>query len=121
MIPKKILVIEDNADLLELLEIVFRGAGHEVVLSEKSLEADYIRLLHPDLILLDVRISGSEKNGAQICKDLKSGDHTGSFPVILLSAEDHLKTIAAEGHAEQYICRPFELNYLLQQVRNFLS
>jgi two-component system response regulator VicR len=118
---KKILVIEDNDDLLEILNIVFQGAGYEVILSKIALDVDYINVLHPDLIFLDVRIVGSSKNGSEVCRALKADDKTKAIPVVLLSAEPDLNVIAMESSADGFISKPFDIDNLLFNAKKILS
>lgn len=118
---KTILIIDDDQDILEILNIVFQDSGYEVILSKVSLEADSINVLHPDIVLLDVRIVGSSKTGTDICKDLKADERTKHLPVILLSAEHDLHTMASACEADSYIAKPFVIDNLLMQVGKQLS
>ncbi|SEJ40479.1 Response regulator receiver domain-containing protein [Dyadobacter koreensis] len=118
---KKILVIDDDRDILELLKIVFRDSGHEVIFSETEMGTNDIYVLHPDLILLDVRIKGSSKSGAEICRELKADTKTRNFPVVLCSGEYNLHDIARECEADVYLAKPYNLTSLLTQVNRFIS
>lgn len=119
--PKKILIIDDDEDILEMLNIVFQDSGYEVILSRVGLEADFVSVLHPDLVLLDVRIVGSPRTGVDICKDLKANALTKDLPVILFSAEPDLHTLAVACEADSYIAKPFGIDNLLTHVRKQLS
>ncbi|MCE6992968.1 two-component system response regulator [Dyadobacter sp. CY323] len=118
---KKILIIEDDPDILELLRIVFRDSGYDVIFSPVELDTGYIQVLHPDLILLDVRLKDSSRSGAQICSDLKSNPDTEMTPVILCSAEYDLPEIASRCHADMYLAKPYNIVSLLSQVNKYLS
>lgn len=118
---KTILIIDDDEDILEILDIVFQDSGYNVILSRVGLEADFINVLHPDIVLLDVRIVGSPKTGADICKDLKTNTHTRDMPVILFSAEHDLHSMASACKADSYITKPFGIDSLLMQVQKQLS
>jgi DNA-binding response OmpR family regulator len=118
---KKLLVIEDDPDILELLKIVFRDTGYDVIFSDTELGTDYIRVLHPDLILLDVRLKGSPRSGIQICKDLKSDPKTEKLPVILCSGEYNLPDIAKNCNADMYLAKPYDTIDLMFQVNKYLS
>ncbi|MFB2117891.1 response regulator [Parapedobacter sp. 2B3] len=118
---KSILIIDDDEDILEILNIVFQDSGFEVILSKVGLEADFISVLHPDIVLLDVRIGGSKKKGTDICKDLKANIHTRHMPVILFSAEHDLHTMASACEADSYVAKPFGIDSLLMQVQKQLS
>jgi len=121
LMRKRILIIEDEPDMLELLKIVFRDSGYDVIFSETGLDTDYIQVLHPDLILLDVRLKGSSRSGFDICKDLKTNPETVMVPVILCSGEYNLPEIARECRADMYIPKPYNILSLLFQVNKFLS
>ena len=118
---KKLLVIEDDPDLLELLKIVFRDSGYDVIFSHAELETDYIHVLHPDLILLDVRLKESSRSGSQICRELKSDPKTEKVPVILCSGEYNLPDIAKNCNADMYLAKPYDTIDLLFQVNKYLS
>lgn len=118
---KKILIIEDDPDILELLRIVFRESGHEVIFSPTELDTGHIQILHPDLILLDVRLKGSARSGFDICADLKANPKTKMLPVILCSGEHNLPEIARRCRADMYLIKPYNTLSLLSNVNKFLS
>ncbi|TDE17281.1 response regulator [Dyadobacter psychrotolerans] len=118
---KKLLIIEDDSDIIELLKIVFRDSGHDVIFSQFDLGDDYIHVLHPDLILLDVRLKGSSRSGSQICTELKSNPETARLPVILCSGEYNIADIARSCNADTYLAKPYNIINLLFQVNKFLS
>jgi len=111
---KRILIIEDDPDILEILDIVFQDEGYDIISSRNGMSADEIEIVHPDLVLLDVRISGFEKTGAQICEELKA--LTNSLPVLLLSAESNLNHIATQCGADGHMTKPFEIAGLVKKV-----
>ncbi|WP_428327836.1 response regulator transcription factor [Mucilaginibacter sp.] len=116
---KRILVIDDDEDILEILHIVFQEEGYEVILSNTGKAAEHIQIIHPDLILLDVRIEGSAKRGDEICAELKE-QYKEKMPIILVSAETDLEVLANECGADYYISKPFDIYQLLMQVQKFL-
>ena len=118
---KKILIIEDDDDILELLKIVFRDSGYDVIFSKNELEIDYIHLLHPDLILLDVRLKGSTRSGVEICRELKANPVTKMLPVILCSGEHNLPELARASDADMYLSKPYNTLTLLSHVNKYLS
>jgi two-component system response regulator VicR len=118
---KRVLVIDDDEDILEILDLIFRDNGYEIVLSNTGEAAEHIRVIHPDIVLLDVRIVGSAKNGAEICKEIKSQYDTRHLPVILVSAESDLRIIAQECGADAYMAKPFDIFDLLAKVEDCLS
>jgi DNA-binding response OmpR family regulator len=118
---RKILIVEDDNDMLELLKIVFRGSAYDVVFSSIVLENDAIKTVRPDLILLDVRLKGSAKSGADICRELKASPDTQMFPVILVSGEYNLAQIARESNADMYLAKPYDMLSLLLKIEKYLA
>src|ERR1700761_2762753 len=106
---KRILVIDDDEDILEILNIVFQEEGYNVVISNTVEAAEQINIIHPDIILLDVRIEGSAKNGAEICAEIKSKYKDRNLPVILVSGESDLALLAGECGADKFIPKPFDI------------
>jgi len=118
---KRVLVIDDDEDILALLNIIFQENGYDIVLSNTGEAAEHIRVIHPDIVFLDVRINGSEKSGAEICREIKANYETKDFPVILMSAESDLAFIAEECGADAYIAKPFDIYDLLARVKEYVS
>lgn len=117
----KILVVEDDADILELVGILLPKHGFTV---EKVIKAGDIlaqtRMFEPDVILLDINIGGSDGN--EICKCLKS--HNSLFktiPVILFSAANDLEKQTVLCGANDFIKKPFELLALVDKIRQYTS
>ncbi|MFC4143552.1 response regulator transcription factor [Pedobacter mendelii] len=117
---KRILFIEDDPDIYDILQIVFADEGFEVIGFKTAPTLYEMILIHPDLVLLDVRIEGSMKNGSEICKEVKSSSEMSGLPVILLSAERDLEFIAADSGANDYLSKPFGLDHLILKVNQFL-
>ncbi|MCQ6957069.1 response regulator [Mucilaginibacter aquariorum] len=118
---RRILVIDDDEDILEILNIIFQENGYDIVMSNTGDAAEHIRVIRPDIVLLDVRIVGSAKNGLEICKEIKSQLETRHLPVMLVSAESDLFVIANECGANAYISKPFDIFDLLAKVEQCLA
>lgn len=110
---KKILVIDDNEDILELVKIIFQDDGYDVIISNTCQTAEHILFLQPDLIILDVRLETPETSGADICKEFKTQYPNNTTPVILLSAEEDLRELAQHCGADGYVSKPFDVDALL--------
>lgn len=113
---KRILIIEDSLFIREVLIHLFESEGYEVCSFENSQTVVNIALLIPDIVLLDVNLLGSPKNGDEVCADLKRYPATANLPVILLSAEDNLEFIAMKCHADGFITKPFNAEVLLKTI-----
>ena len=117
---KRILVIDDDEDILSILDILFEDEGYEVVLQNTGATADQVKLIGPDLILLDVRIIGFSKSGDEICAEIKSELDLNTIPVLLVSAEPDVHERAISCGANGYLKKPFDITKLLEKVKEFI-
>jgi two-component system response regulator VicR len=118
---KRMLIIEDDPDIMEILSIIFTEEGFEVVLSATGDESDHLTEIKPDIILLDIRLKNAGQNGIAICIKIKSRKETSSVPVILLSAETDLSWISKNCGADAYVAKPFDIVYLSEKVQQLLT
>lgn len=118
---KRILIVEDEADIRELVRYNLEREGFrvsEAESGEKGFKA--ITKKAPDLILLDLMLPG--KDGMQICRELKQDDKTRSIPVVMMTARGEESDIVAglELGAEDYIVKPFSPKVLVARVKAVL-
>ncbi len=121
MAKDKILVIDDEKDILDLVEYNLKQNGYKVTCVATGEEAlDAARSFKPDLILLDLMLPGVD--GFDVCKDLKSQPDTQEIPVIMLTAksEDIDVVTGLELGADDYITKPFSPRVLIARVRAIL-
>ena len=118
---KKLLIVEDDADILEILGVIFSIEGYQVLLSESGAEINDLERLKPDLILLDIRLSLAGHEGEEICERIKSCRETEHIPVILLSAEANIRQICISCRANSYIKKPFDIDYLTKKVKEIIE
>jgi two-component system response regulator VicR len=118
---KRILVIDDDEDILEILHIIFQDEGYQVILSSTAQASDHIHHIHPDLMVLDIRLAGSDRTGSDICLDFKTSYPDDDIPVILVSAEADISKIASYCGADAFMSKPFDMYRLLKQVEELLS
>ena len=118
---KRILVIDDDEDILEVLSLILQNEGYQVILANDETAAENLTAINPDLVLLDLRLAGSQRGGAEICADIKSDGHLRHLPVMLISAEANVHHIAQECGANGYMRKPFDLNELLMQVSRLVA
>ncbi|MGB4851889.1 MAG: response regulator, partial [Ignavibacteria bacterium] len=115
----KILIIEDDPAVSKGLEISLKKESYES-LTESDGEKGYQTALKikPGLILLDIMLPN--KNGFDICKDLRLNGH--NFPIIMLSAkaEEADKVIGFELGADDYVTKPFSVKELMARVKAIL-
>ena len=115
----KILVVDDDLDILVVMEILLSMKGFEVDVTAKWENTfDKIETFKPDLILLDVLISGND--GRTLCKQLKSKSDTKHIPIIMFSAHPSAAATINEYGADDFIAKPFDVNDLLAKVNKQL-
>lgn len=113
--PKKILIIEDDPDILDMMAIILRDEGYEVVTALNCGLLDNVASLNPDLILLDNRLY--EELGADACRQFKSNPDTVSIPVIIVSANLYLERLSKISLADGFIAKPFDIDELIAVVK----
>lgn len=121
---KKILIIDDEVDLLNLVKERLEFHGYEVVYLNSGKGAlKFTKDESPDLILLDIMLL--DKNGYDICLELKKDPQTASIPVIIFTAKPQWqKDMEALGKfvkADDYIFKPFEAEDLLARIKHLLG
>lgn len=118
----KVLVAEDEQDILELIRFTLEFNGFEVVTASNGAEAvDRARKTKPDLILLDVRMP--RMTGYEACQTLKAAPDTQAIPVVFLSARGQEADVqhGLSLGATDYILKPFSPEELPGRLREILS
>ncbi|HUV26202.1 MAG: response regulator [Anaerolineales bacterium] len=118
----KILIAEDERDILELITFTLQYGGYEVIPTSNGLEAwEVIRRELPHLVLLDVRMPGM--SGYEVCKKVKTNPQTKHIPVVFLSAKGQESEINTgyETGAIDYILKPFAPDQLLKRLKELLA
>jgi CheY-like chemotaxis protein len=114
---KKVLVIDDDEGILSAFEAVLEGEYTVETFSNPEL----LQTLHeknlPDLILLDVLLSGAD--GRDICKQLKNNPLTKNIPIIMISAHPGAAKTIKKAGADDYVAKPFEMDELLQKIAKY--
>jgi DNA-binding response OmpR family regulator len=114
----KILVVDDDADILSVVKHILIAHGFDVETHSSGLNvADRVLHYHPNLILLDIRLPG--KSGTEVCKELKKIDT--NLPIILFSAHAEQGASFALYDADGFISKPFEINNLLDTINLHLN
>ncbi|MBC7226060.1 MAG: response regulator [Thermoflexales bacterium] len=119
----RILVVDDNADLLQMIRMLLeeRG-GHEVILSAEGEDGlAKARANPPDLAIIDVMMPGM--NGYEVCRQLRKNPATAQIPIIILTARGQpvdRETALAAG-ADEYIAKPVTMAELLERVNRLLT
>ena len=120
MSMNKILVVDDDADILAVVEIVLSMNNFSVkTISHWEDISDSIQSYSPDLILLDVALGGAD--GRAICTALKKSVSTKHIPVILFSAQYDLVNNMQGCMANGMVAKPFETSFLLETIRKNIA
>ncbi|HEY2582328.1 MAG TPA: response regulator [Mucilaginibacter sp.] len=114
---KLVVVLEDEKATLELMELALEGEGYDVMAINHHEPMEYFMDFDPQLILLDIRLTNGY--GHILCEDLKSNPLTSKIPVILVSGADNLVKIAADYKADGYLSKPFNVDELINCVKQY--
>ena len=118
---EKILIVDDEKDLLELVQYNLAKEGYQTQTAATGEKAVKIAKLNkPDLVILDLMLPGID--GLEVCRELKAGADTKSIPIIMLTAkgEEADIVIGLELGADDYITKPFSPRVLVARVRAVL-
>jgi two-component system, OmpR family, alkaline phosphatase synthesis response regulator PhoP len=118
---KKILVVEDEPDIRELVRYNLEQAGFRVVEAEDGESAlRQVRTEHPALVLLDLMLP--EGDGLEICRILRGERETASLPIVMLTARaaEVDRVLGLEFGADDYVTKPFSPRELVARVRAVL-
>jgi two-component system, OmpR family, response regulator RpaA len=120
MMPR-ILVIDDDAAIAELVAVNLEMAGYEVTQAEDGIKGQALAIqLLPDLIMLDLMLP--RVDGFTVCQRLRRDDRTADIPVLMLTAlsQTQDKVEGFNSGADDYLTKPFELEEMLARVRALL-
>lgn len=118
---QKILVVDDEPDILELLAFNLKAEGFDVITATTGPEAlDRARAALPDLIVLDLMLP--ELDGISVCEILRRLPSTAMIPIIMVTAwkSEISRLIGLNTGAEDYITKPFSPRDLVTRVKNTL-
>lgn len=118
MAKEKILVVDDEEDLLELVRFNLAKEGYRVICAATGEEAlELVREERPDMILLDLMLPGID--GWDVCRELKSDAKTARIPIIMITArsEDVDVVTSLELGADDYLSKPFSPRVLLARMK----
>ncbi len=121
MSKELVLIIEDEADIRDLLVFNLEREGFEAIQAEDGLMGlELARARHPDIILLDVMLP--KKDGFQVCRDLERDASTAHIPIIMLTArgEEVDRIVGLELGADDYVVKPFSVRELILRIRAIL-
>jgi len=116
----KVLLIDDDEDLLEMMTLMLRSHGMDVIsLNDGTMLYHALAERLPDILIMDVFLGNSD--GRNLCRALKESKGYTGFPVFLYSAGDLSQASVAESKADQFFRKPFEMSLLIDRIHNSVS
>ena len=122
MNQKKIMIVDDEVDLVETVRFPLEMEGFNVMVSYNGEDAlNKARKESPDLIILDLMLP--KLDGYKVCRLLKFDEKYRHIPIFMLTAktQDKDKILGMETGADEYITKPFEMDDLLEKVKAYLN
>ena len=115
----KVLVVDDDIDIVEPLSLILQSKGYDVeTITKGQLVYAKIAAFKPDLLLLDILMSGSD--GRDICKKLKHDKETRDLIIVMMSAHPSAEKDSYDACADAFIAKPFETENLLATLKEKL-
>jgi two-component system phosphate regulon response regulator PhoB len=118
MSKPRILIVEDERQLVKTLEYNFQREGYETVVAHDGGEGlRKAQMLLPDLVLLDLMLP--VMSGLEVCRELRSGEKTREIPIIMLTAraEETDQVVGFSMGADDYVTKPFSTKVLMQRIK----
>ncbi len=119
-LKKKVLIIEDEVELLTILQIRLSRNNFEVfTASDGNAGLTLANSVMPDIILLDIMMPG--KDGFTLLRELKGNINTCDIPVIVVTAKDKMETTCILEGAEDFIMKPFDYRQLELKIKELIK
>jgi DNA-binding response OmpR family regulator len=122
MSAKKVLIVDDEVDLVETIRFLLEMEGYRVLVSHDGEDALHqARRENPHLIILDIMLP--KLDGYKVSRELKSDERYKQIPILMLSAKAQEKDriIGLEAGAEEYITKPFDLAAFMEKLKTYLK
>ena len=118
MTDTKLLIVDDDSNISELLKIYFENEGYDVKTASDGVEGlNFFKIFEPDLVLLDIMLP--KKDGWQVCREIRE---MSSKPVIMITAKGEVfdKVLGLELGADDFVVKPFDMKELSARVKAVL-
>ncbi len=118
MLDTKILVVDDDPNICELLKVYFENEGYEVKTVNDGIEGlNFFKMYEPDLVLLDIMLP--KKDGYQVCREIRE---ISSKPIIMITAKGEVidKVLGLELGADDFVVKPFDIKELSSRIKAVL-
>jgi CheY-like chemotaxis protein len=121
---KKILIVDDQLEVRELVQVTLEIGDYQILAAENGQQAiDVAQAEHPDIILLDIMMPGSNVDGLEVCHRLKNDPATADMTIVMLSAKGQESDIEAgrQAGADDYFTKPFSPIALIEKVEEVMN
>ncbi len=118
MLDTKILIVDDDNNICDLLKLYFENEGYEVkIANDGASGVSFFKLYQPDLVLLDIMLP--RKDGWQVCREIRE---VSSKPIIMITAKGEVfdKVLGLEMGADDFVVKPFDMKELSARVKAVL-
>lgn len=116
---KKVLIADDDPAIVESTALILTEFGYDVDTTVDGGSIYKMEKEYPDLLLLDIWMSGQD--GREICKYLKKKEATKYMPIIMVSASKDVAESAKNSGADDFITKPFDMNFLVNKVVEYVG
>ena len=117
---KKILVVDDDAGISEMLKTLLEFSGYNVAVTQNAAVTQAkVESGSVDLVVLDMLISGID--GTQVCSDLRQNKKTTNVPILMMSAHQEAGSKCLAAGANDFIAKPFEMEDFLMKVNRVMN
>jgi two-component system alkaline phosphatase synthesis response regulator PhoP len=124
---QKILIVDDDPDLVEAVSIILESKGYAVAAAYGGVEGlEKVKTEKPDLIVLDVMMP--DKDGYEVCKELKGDEKYRSIPILLLTAvvskistTKYTQQMGMQTEADDYVDKPVEPDELVRRIEALIA
>jgi len=113
---KKVVLVQDNKDILDIMDQVLEEEGFDVTASLTTEPIEKIEEIDPDVVIVDDHIKGKVK-GSEIIKALKADPETEDLSAVLTSTSNNLPQQAEDCKADDYIEKPFDIDHMVEVVK----
>ncbi|MEP6951843.1 MAG: response regulator [Ginsengibacter sp.] len=118
--PSRILVIDDNDDILFMLQAMLQLKAYQVFIKNNIEDIEsFIMVISPEIILMDILLGGAD--GHEICKRLKADPALSHIPIIMISAHSHAEAECLEAGASYFLEKPFEIKDIYHAITYVLG
>lgn len=118
MLDTKILVIDDDPNICDMLKLYFENEGYDVKAVNDGVEGvNFFKMFEPDLVLLDIMLP--KKDGYQVCREIRE---VSSKPIIMVTAKGEIidKVLGLELGADDFVVKPFDMKELSSRIKAVL-